>query len=107
MTSNLELLTSTAEYLLKVVTDNEDEDDDNETDNLPATLETFKTVSLCMPGDDLQLSLLTIRCVSKIMFCTYNWYLANAWSNRSFTQKFESLILFYFDCISLLNYNYP
>ena len=69
MTSNLELLTSSAEYLLKVVAENEDDDDDNETDNLPATLETFKTVSLCMPGDDLQLSLLTIRCIFKTMFC--------------------------------------
>ena len=63
MSSNLQLLTSSAEYLLKIVTEDICDNDEDNTVSLPTQLEYFKTAALEMTGSDLQLALLTIRSI--------------------------------------------
>ena len=58
--TNLETLTGCAEYLLRLVTEEEEE---VRPDLLSSSLETVKTVSLCMTGDDSELASLTIRSI--------------------------------------------
>ena len=59
--SNLEVLTSCAEILLRIVAQEEEEDDTPET--LSSTLDTFKMVAVSMTGADLELALLTARAI--------------------------------------------
>ena len=59
--SNLEVLTSCAEILLRIVAQEEEEDDTPET--LSTTLDTFKMVAVSMTGADLELALLTARSI--------------------------------------------
>ena len=59
--SNLEVLTSCAEILLRIVAQEEEEDDTPET--LSSTLDTFKMVAVSMTGADLELALLTARSI--------------------------------------------
>ena len=59
--SNLEVLTSCAEILLRIVTQAEEEEDTPET--LSSTLDTFKMVAVSMAGADLELALLTARSI--------------------------------------------
>ena len=58
--TNLETLTSCAEYLLRVVTE---EEEDVTPELLSSSLEAVKTVSLCMTGADSELASLTIRSI--------------------------------------------
>ena len=60
--SNLEVLTSCAEILLRIVAQAEEEEDDTP-ETLSSTLDTFKMVAVSMAGADLELALLTARSI--------------------------------------------
>ena len=60
--SNLEVLTSCAEILLRIVTQAEEEEEDTP-ETLSSTLDTFKMVAVSMAGADLELALLTARSI--------------------------------------------
>ena len=61
--TNLELLTSTAEFLLRAVTEEEVAELRERPDLLTASLETIKTVALNMTGPDSELASLTVRSI--------------------------------------------
>ena len=60
--TNLETLTATAEFLLRAVTEDVEELHERP-ELLSSSLETIKTVSLCMTGPDLELASLTVRSI--------------------------------------------
>ena len=60
--SNLEVLTSCAEILLRIVAQAEEEEEDTP-ETLSSTLDTFKMVAVSMAGADLELALLTARSI--------------------------------------------
>ena len=61
--SNLEVLTSCAEILLRIVAQAEEEEEDDTPETLSSTLDTFKMVAVSMAGADLELALLTARSI--------------------------------------------